>query len=527
MRLLWADSGRRARPDGTDARGVGSDAAGGTLVRPAILGFLATTAITIGAIQPGSPFSLKQPGAWYFGIPAPGAHAEGLLLSLVLVFAGMLVLSRVWYDLARALDRERGVPVRQLAVIFAIWVLPLLVAPPLFSRDVYSYAAQGDMVTHGITPYQYGPSTLGAGPYVTNVDPLWGNAPAPYGPVFLRVDGLIVTLTGHNPLATVVALRLLALGGVVLLAIFVPKLAEACGRDPATAFALAVLNPITLLHLIGGAHNDALMLGLLVAGVAMAKRGRPVLGILICTLAAAIKVPAAVGILYIGWDWVGTAVPWRERVRPVLTAGLISGGAMAVFASVTGMGWGWVTSLGTPDAVRSMIAPTTFLGTWGGHLFHALGVGPSPHAVLSMARGLGLAAAGVAGVVLFVRSRRIGSVQALALTLLAIVLLGPVVQPWYVAWGLIVLAPVAVGRLWGVLIGLSIGVSFLELPGARLLLDELSRNNVAYVLLSVAVLLVTLAVTTPFGAAVGRARRLVIERTLPAAAVPEPSQSIR
>ena len=81
--------------------------------------------------------------------------------------------------------------------------------------------------------------------------------------------------------------------------------------------------------------------------------------------------------------------------------------------------------------------------------------------------------------------------------------------------------------MWGVLVGLSIGVSFLELPGARLLVDELSRNNVAYVLLSVAVLLVTLAVTTPFGAAVGRARRLALDRTLPPVRVPEPSQSIR
>jgi hypothetical protein len=78
-----------------------------------------------------------------------------------------------------------------------------------------------------------------------------------------------------------------------------------------------------------------------------------------------------------------------------------------------------------------------------------------------------------------------------------------------------------------VLIGLSIGVSFLEVPGARLLLDELSRNNVAYVLLSIAVLLVTLAVTTPFGRVVGRARRIVLERALPAAPVPEPTQSIR
>jgi alpha-1,6-mannosyltransferase len=144
-----------------------------------------------------------------------------------------------------------------------------------------------------------------------------------------------------------------------------------------------------------------------------------------------------------------------------------------------------------------------------------------------MARGLGLAAAGVAGILLFVRSRRIGSVQALALTLLAIVLLGPVVQPWYVAWGLIVLAPVAAGRLWGVLVGLSIGVSFLEVPGARLLLDELSRNNVAYVLLAIAALLVTLAVTTPFGAAVRRGWRLLLERTQSPTPVPQPPQSIR
>ena len=160
-------------------------------------------------------------------------------------------------------------------------------------------------------------------------------------------------------------------------------------------------------------------------------------------------------------------------------------------------------------------------------MVHALGVGPSPHAVLSIFRALGLAAAGVAGAVLFVRSRRVGTMQALGLTLLAIVLLGPVVQPWYVAWGLVLLAPVAAGRTWGVLIALSIGVSFLELPGARLLLDELSRNNVAYVLLSIAVLLVTLAVTTPFGAALGRARRFVDDRMLTTRPGPETSQIIR
>ena len=78
---------------------------------------------------------------------------------------------------------------------------------------------------------------------------------------------------------------------------------------PAYVVTLAILNPITILHLVGGAHNDAIMLGLLVCGLAAARRGRPVAGLVLCALAAAIKVPAAVGVLYIGWGWMGPGIP--------------------------------------------------------------------------------------------------------------------------------------------------------------------------------------------------------------------------
>ena len=63
-----------------------------------------------------------------------------------------------------------------------------------------------------------------------------------------------------------------------------------------------VLNPVTLLHLIGGAHNDALMLGLLVAGLRRPRRSDPIVGIVLCALATAIKAPAAFGILYVGLE---------------------------------------------------------------------------------------------------------------------------------------------------------------------------------------------------------------------------------
>ena len=42
----------------------------------------------------------------------------------------------------------------------------------------------------------------------------------------------------------------------------------------------------------------------------------------------------------------------------------------------------------------------------------------------------------------------------MGLTMLVIVALGPVVQPWYLSWGLVVLAPVATGKVRTLIVGL-------------------------------------------------------------------------
>src|SRR6185437_10359103 len=129
-----------------------------------------------------------------------------------------------------------------------------------------------------INPYAYGPHTLGAGPYVTPVDPLWQTTPAPYGPLFLLMDGFFASASGHHVLGTVIWLRLSAVLGVVLIAWCVPKLARAYGKDHGSIFVLAVLNPLVILTLVGSGHNDALMVGLLVCGVTAAKLRHPFAG---------------------------------------------------------------------------------------------------------------------------------------------------------------------------------------------------------------------------------------------------------
>ena len=462
----------------------------GFLRRPALLGFAALVSIALGASLTSSPFKLEMPGTWFFGVPVVESSGDqaNLLLGLVAVYGGLVLLARTWYGLWKTLLRRPGVPVRYLGMMLALWAVPMLVVAPLFSRDVFSYAAQGEMVSRHINPYNYGPYTLGSGPYPNPVDPLWQNTPAPYGPLFLMVDGVLATLSFHNELFTVVLLRLLALAGVVLTAWCIPKLARAYGRDPGPVFVMAVLNPLVLLTLVGGAHNDAIMVGLLVAGLTAAKYRHPVIGVLLCTLAAAIKVPAALGILYVGWEWLGSGLPIRQRIRPVVTAGLLASAVMAFFSLVSGLGWGWVANLETPGAVRSWLAPATGVGLALSGLAHTVGIGVSLAGVLSLTRVVGFAAAAGLAVYLLWNSRRFGGMWALGLSMLLFVLLGPVVQPWYLTWGIIILAPVAAGRLRSVLVVFSAAVPFIGLTGGRTLISELLRANPAAVVVSVAVL---------------------------------------
>jgi hypothetical protein len=465
------------------------------LVRPAILGFIAVTAIMLGSVPQGSPFVLKLPGAWFFGVPAVGSTTKAPLnfLGLIAMYGGLVLFMRVWYGLIRTLSQVKGVPVRKLVMVLALWIVPLLLAPPLFSRDIYSYAAQGEMMSHHISPYHYGPGVLGAAPSVTLVDHLWLNTPVPYGPLFMETDGVLTSASGHNELVDLVLLRLLALVGVGLMAMSIPSLARSLGRDPAYAFTMAVLNPVTILHLVGGAHNDALMLGLLMAGLAVARRGRPVAGIVLCALAAAVKVPAALGVIYIGWDWLGTGLPVRARIRPVVTAGLIASAVMAALSIVTGLGWSWVLNLSTPGTVRSWVAPATGAGIFVTDLAHLVGIGVSLHTTLTLTRGLGVLVAGGAAVLLLLRSDRIGALRAMGMTMLIIVALGPVVQPWYLSWGLVVLAPVATGKVRTLIVGSSIAAAFIGLPAGRELVSGLFRADP----LTVAVaLLVCLAILT-------------------------------
>lgn len=448
---------------------------------------------------------------------------------------GLVVLGVAWWRLGRSLTRPGSPPVtpRWLLLTAALWAVPLLAAPPTGSRDVYAYACQGALWLDGVDPYAVGVAAGGC-PWTDSVPSLWWHTSTPYGPLAIALAGAVVALArllvgapaDQLPVA-VGLLRAVALAGALPLARYLPRLARACGASPATAIWLALLSPLTAVHLVGGAHNDAVLAGLVVAALALAlasgsrvRRPRvgagtrapvgpgPVLlvaaGVLV-GLAVAVKVTAVVAVPFVALlavirpprDATSAARPsqpatpatrpsqpatpadWPVRVRgasAALGVVLLTGAAAFVCVTLaTGLDAGWLTGLpGTGRMVQWTSLPTG-LGMAVGYLLRLLGQPGAFDPAVAVARGLGLAVLLVVSVALVVRAWRATAgppetarrtvVTSAGLAFGAVALLSPVFYPWYALTTVTVLAAV-VGRSWWwrPLAGTVLALGFLVLP---------------------------------------------------------------
>ncbi len=479
-----------------------------SLGRTTILGAVGTAGIVIGSLLGGQSFETYLPGAWFFGMPGGALGGIGTndtlppVVALALVFGGLILLTRVWLGLLRMLKANQGIPVKRVVVVVVVWAVPLLLAPPLFSRDVYTYAAQGEMMSHHINPYSYGPSVLGATPFNTMADTVWSNAESPYGPTFLALDGVADQASGHQELGDLVLLRLLEVAGIALMVAATPTLARGLKRDPAYAVLLGAGSPLVLLSLLAGDHNDALMVGLLMAGLAVAKRFGTVPGVMLCALAAGVKSPAALGVLFLGWVWAGPGATTRRRIGHTALAGLIALGTMEVMALISGTGWGWIRTTTTADASFTGVTPVNLVARGASVFSHVIQVPLSTMDLHPVFGVLGLLIAVYVAYRMLLRSPQDGVVRCLGITLLVLALLGPIVWAWYVTWGVVVLAPAATGRLRTALIVISTFWAFAGVTSVhsvyQRLLHTFVLTDLFLVALLLAVALMPLGQFTPF-----------------------------
>jgi hypothetical protein len=416
------------------------------------LGLTGTLLMGVGALGAGA---LPVPNP-LFGLRLLGLPSRNATISIAVTYAGICLLVLAWLWIGKMLRAHGAVapaPNRsQLARTALLWAIPLAVTPPMFSRDVYSYLAQSAILARGLDPYVLGPSeALGIDdPLTRSIPTIWRDTPAPYGPLFLVMGRGITALTGNDVVLGIFAHRALALAGLALIIWGLPKLAARCGLDAGLVLWLGAANPLVLFHLVSGIHNEALMIGLMLAGMEIGLRAgervldhRFLLGALIIVGASAIKLPAILALGFLGLGW---ARARGGRVRDVAVAGGVLGAiATAVYVVLgvgTGLGVGWATTLDTPALIRSWMSVSTDLGLIGGQVGILGGLGDHTDSVLALVRGIGgLIGAVLVGMLLLATFRgRLDPVTGMGAGLGAVVLLGPVVHPWYLLWAAIPLA---------------------------------------------------------------------------------------
>jgi hypothetical protein len=261
-----------------------------------------------------------------------------------------------------------------------------------------------------------------------------------------------------------------ALFGVLLMAAAIPALARAYGRDPGTAFALGVLNPLVVLFLIGSGHNDALMVGLLVAGLALAARRHPVIGIVLCAMAGAVKAPGLIGVAAIAvlaWGPASARPSVLLRLGRVAWAGLLTVLTFSALGALSGLGWGWIRTLNASGQVSNWITPLDLLANGLARVGNALDLLPSGTSLLGPAHVLGLIGAVALGLYATWRVPQLGLLRAMGLALVGLVLLGPIVWPWYLVWGVALLAVAQGQRTTRALIWCSVTASLLGALGPQ------------------------------------------------------------
>jgi len=450
------------------------------VIPPAALGLVASAAVALGGWTAGARAIPIYPPRWLSGVrgfdDVPTLNLTG---AKIVFWCGLVVLAAAWLWLR---VRAKSVPPMVLVAVALVWAAPLVMGPPLASRDAYSYAANGALGNRGLDPAEHPPASLGGSRVLDGVDPIWRYSATPYGPLATGLSRLADRVGDEQPAGEVLMLRGEMVAGYLLLLLASIALARSAGRDPTDAVVLIGANPLVLVHLIGGLHNEALMLGLMMAGLAIAAT-RPdwlawAAGVCLTAAALAVKLPAA---LALGWlAWFGPAwlvAPPRSLMRRAVDA-VVAGGlalfTITVIGEVSGAGWGWVGNLNAANRVRGLLSVTTTGAILIGHLF-----GARRHhqltGYINVVRKLGQVASAMLTVWLLLRKG--DRLAHLGIALLIFGALSPAVYPWYLLWGLAPLAVAWSGRPAIGLVVTSIALCFTVHPQGSAIANNLALSR--------------------------------------------------
>lgn len=404
---------------------------------PTVIGVVAGVLILLGSFGGGATRS-RGGALEYLGLEFM-SFGHGAAISNVVLWIGTLLLIMAWVLQGKRLLSGATDTVTELTRRLWLWVAPLVLAAPIMSRDVYSYLVQGVLLREGFDPYTQGAATT-TGPYLVEVSHDWRNTTTPYGPLHLWIGEGVTRIAGENVTAGVYLFKLISLLGFAAIVWAVPRIARQLGGDPTLALWLGVMNPVMIIHLIGGMHNESVMVGLVSVGLVLALRRQVLLGIAIIAVGMSLKATAAFALPFVVWIAVAHA---RRKGTSVLTAffGYAVGGAaitVAVLAIVTflsGASWGWIAELtGNSKVINPLAFPSLITGV----LSAVSGVWTDAfpyNQVISVVRPISMTIMGLGMIACwwYFRESRIDAVRGTAAAYTVAFVFNSVTLPWYYA----------------------------------------------------------------------------------------------
>jgi alpha-1,6-mannosyltransferase len=392
--------------------------------RSLLLGAAGLAGLAIASVPLAAPGIGLVPGAvdggpgWLRGVYGGGLGVGGG------AYYALMWLAFVSYLAVLAGARALGSRVVWAAI--AIAVIAFTLSPPLLSADVFSYISYGRLgAVHGLNPYQVAPAAVPADPAFAHVG--WRDTVSAYGPVFTLITYPIALL---GVPAALWSLKAGAGAAVIALAAITARLAARRGADPAMAAAFVALNPLVLVHVVGGAHNDALMmLVVMVAATAVAGARERTAGAGMVA-AAAVKVSAA---------FAAPFALFAASRRPRLLGGALLAAIAVGAASVIAFGSHALDAVGLVGENQALTSHYSLPST----LARVVGVGTDPVRVAALAAFSALVAW-----LLYRCWRGADPWWAAAWAALGLLLATGWLLPWYLIWAL-PLAAIARDRTLG------------------------------------------------------------------------------
>ena len=347
----------------------------------------------------------------------------------LVAFGGYLMLLAVQSRAGGTLDW------RWLLVLGLALRLLMLVTTPTLSDDVYRYLWEGHLVTEGVSPYSFTIDSPLGDAYDIDARSLANNTSlaSPYLPVAHGLFGAAAFVLPSEPWT----MQLIMIAFDVLTVTMLIKLLRLAGLPERRAL-LYWLNPLVIVEVAHGAHIDAIILGLVSAGLVLCldrSRTSPlaVYGGPLLIAAATLTRPLAlllIPILFWIWHW-GQRAVWALAVAlPIALAGAAAGLGLDDPATGTGV-------FGSARAYTDSFRFNSGIYHWLERWIASQGLddkGWNEPAALTRLVVAAVVVAALAAVFVWARRPRDvrGTLRLLAVPVMLYILFTPVLHPWYI-----------------------------------------------------------------------------------------------